>query len=121
MTQLASQEEIQTALKHLKQRKNSVNSLGLASLASYLEANQLTLSDEFNTYLVSLVEAYQKPQQPEAISEFRKRNLKLAKVLDEICNQPEISLNYQGVNLATAINMKLAVNLAALIKEEKHV
>lgn len=118
---LASQEKIQTALKHLKQRENSANTFELESLASYLQANKQTTSQEFNAYLINLVAELQEPQQPVALTEQEEKNAKLQRILQEICNQPKFNLSYQGVNPATAINMKLAVNLAALIKEEKHV
>lgn len=120
MSQLASEEEIALAVKHLMQLDNGFNTQVLKSLAKYLEINQQTTSEEFNKYLKIYIDYYQKPYEV-GFSEQEKKALKLQRLLNEISNEPKIDLTYQGVNLGTAISMKLAVNLAALIQEENHV
>lgn len=120
MTQIASEEEVELAVKHLMQRDNGYNTLFLQSLAKHWQANRYTPSKEFNTQLDAWVENYAKQEfEPSPLSDQNKRSIKLQRLLDEVCNLPELDLTYQGVNLATAINMKLAVNLASLIKDEE--
>lgn len=119
MNKLTDLPNLDISIKNIKTGAEKSQRIGQFQRAKYLEFNKLTTSSIFNQRLIKIAIGYSSlvtPIPPTPAETTRASQLSLLK---SACSSDADLLSYKGINLGSAINMKLAVKLGSLLGKQQ--
>ncbi len=93
--------------------------LGVLQRLKYFELNSKTTSPHLNFYLADTANKFTKPINPIPPTPTEITRASQLSLLKSACSFDADLLSYKGINLGSAINMKLAVKLGSLLGKQQ--
>lgn len=112
-----SNNDISLAINNLKKYNKNAQRKTTNQQIKYINYNNVTPSHYLNDYLYRQVIALSKPITPVPLTKDEKRRNVHFNLLQSSSSSD--LLTYKGINLGSAINMKLSVQLASLLKDKE--
>jgi|SRR5690554_5419337 len=105
--------------KNILKNAKKTQRLGLYQRAKYLEFNQPTTSENLNHHLLEFERRFSSPVTPIPPTPAETTRASQLSLLKSACSPDADLLSYKGINLGSAINMKLAVKLGSLLGKQQ--
>ncbi len=110
---------LQNIINKIIENEKPTQRLVLYQRVKYLKLNQATTSNIVNSHLSKIINHFSKPV---TSTPFTSKEISLStqqSLLRSACSSDADLLSYKGINLGSAINMKLAVKLGSLLGKQQ--